>query len=130
MSLHRSRSNPTDLSEHTFSLCIAAYRLRSKMPRAVKHDLGAHLCNATVTLAVLATRAYVPARRHQSLEALLEEVNVVWLYLRILHAAESLSTSHYASLSEQVAQVEKQAKAWLSWHKSHSAQSDTQTTTI
>jgi hypothetical protein len=52
-----------------------------------------------------------------TLSRLLLEIEVLWVFLRLIFDLRGLSEGEFKVLSERLASIEKQAQAWLQWQQ-------------
>ncbi len=98
---------------YKYSLCI--YRIKVKLPRLLKHDLGQEAFASSlkvVKCVVLANRSQDKSRL---ISRLLAEIEVQWVFLRLLFDLRGISEGEFKVLSERLSEIEKQAQAWLKW---------------
>ncbi|MBP9682411.1 MAG: hypothetical protein KBD76_13475, partial [Bacteriovorax sp.] len=55
--------------------------------------------------------------KERALKELFLEVQVIWVWLRLLVDLKAISTGQFKELSERLAEIEKQASTWMSWDK-------------
>jgi len=94
-----------------------AYRVKVKLPKAMKYELG----QETFAGAIQLLKNIVQANRARDktpyiTEALLE-VEVQWTLLRLLFDLRGISEGEFKLLSERLADIGKQLDAWQKWQK-------------
>lgn len=93
------------------------YRIRIKLPKTLKHDLGRELFESALKIlkcVVLANRSHDKSRY---ISRLLLEIEVQWAFLRLLFDLRGITEGEFKVLSERLTDIGKQANAWLKWHK-------------
>ena len=93
------------------------YRIKIKLPRAIKYDLGQECFGSALKILkciVLANRSQDKGRH---ISRLLLETEVHWTFLRLLFDLRGLTSGEFKVLSERLSEIEKQAQAWLRWQQ-------------
>lgn len=118
----RAQHLPLYLSAYQFSKAI--YRIKLKLPKVLKHDLGQEAFSSALKILkciVLANRAQDKSRH---LSRLLLESEVQWVLLRLLFDLKGITEGEFKVLSERLSEIEKQAQAWLQWQQKERPSSD------
>jgi hypothetical protein len=106
---------PLYLSSYQFSKEI--YRLKLKLPKTLKHDLGQEAFSSVLKIlkcVVLANKAQDKSRH---ISRLLLETEVQWVFLRLLFDLRGITEGEFKVLSERLSDIEKQSQAWLKWQQ-------------
>lgn len=116
-----ARTQHLPLYSATVVFAREIYRVRVKLPKTLKHDLGSESFQSALKLIkciVLANRAHDKGRH---IMRLLLEIEVQWALLRLLYDLKGISEGEFRALSERLAEIGKQAQAWLKWQQSRPA---------
>ena len=107
-----------------FQQCYAhskeIYRLKIQLPKAIKHDLGSEVFQSSircVKLVILANRLQI---KEPALKEVLLEVDLQWVYLRMLHDLQVVSSGQFKDLSTRLAEIGKQLSSWRAFDKKES----------
>ena len=82
-------------------------------PREYKHTLGERIQNACIEMVISIYRANTVKYKSQHLKALMNQVQLLYLYLRISHDIKILPTEKYASIVETVDGIARQTQGWI-----------------
>ena len=110
-----SRHLPLYAAAYAFSKEI--YRLKIKLPKAMKHDLGQEAFHSAIKILKCIVIANQLKDKSVTLSRLLLEIEVLWVFLRLIFDLRGLSEGEFKVLSERLASIEKQAQAWLQWQQ-------------
>jgi hypothetical protein len=102
-----------------YSLSLQVYRLKLKLPKSVKHDLGQIFFESTVRCIRGVILANGSANKVRPLQQTLLEFETLWVYSRLLFDLRAISTGEFKNLSEILSDSGKQLNAWLKWEKQH-----------
>lgn len=94
------------------------YRIKLKLPKVLKHDLGQEVFRSAIKLlkyVVLANRA---KEKGNHISRLLLQIEVQWTLLRLLFDLRGVSEGEFKVLSERLSDIGKQAQAWQKWQQS------------
>jgi predicted nucleotidyltransferase len=106
-----------EIYRSAYRLAKEMQKIRSKMPRSVKHDLGQQAFSSCLNV----LREIAKARRNsdeKKIQALLNieiEAELMWTWLRLLWEFNAIKESEHLLLSEILDDVTTQAKAWRKW---------------
>ena len=93
------------------------YRLKLKLPKMLKHDLGSEVFRSSLRCLKLIVLANGSQQKIKYLQSLLSEVEILWFYLRLLYDLRAISKGEFKVISERLADLGKQTNAWLNWEK-------------
>ena len=113
-----ARTQHLPLYSAAFVFVREVYRVRVKLPKTLKHDLGQEVFQSALIVlkcVVLANRAQDKSRH---ITRLLLETEVQWAFLRLLYELKGISEGEFKVLSVRLADIGKQAQAWLKWQQS------------
>jgi len=94
------------------------HRVRIKMPKALKHDIGQEMMNAgfkVIRGIVVASRT--TGDKSEAIREFLTEGEVLWTWLRLAYDFGALSQGELRLLSERLNDLTKQGAAWMKWSK-------------
>ncbi len=100
-----------------FAFSKEIYRLKTKLPKAMKYELGQeafHSAIKTLKCIVIANRA---KDKTQHIARLQLEIEVLWVFLRLIFDLRGMSEGEFKVLSERLSAIDRQAQAWLQWQK-------------
>jgi hypothetical protein len=105
------------LFQKCYSFSKEVYQLKLKLPQNLKHDLGSDLFKSALKSTKLVILANGSENKERALKELFLEVQVIWVWLRLLVDLKAISTGQFKELSERLADIEKQVSTWMSWDK-------------
>ncbi|MBY0471377.1 four helix bundle protein [bacterium] len=100
-----------------YSLNLKIYRLKLKLPKSLKHDLGQLFFETSVRCLRGVVLANGSANKVPALQRVLLEFETLWVYSRLLFDLRAISSGEFQVLSESLASTGKQLQAWLKWEK-------------
>jgi len=113
-----SRTQHLPLYSSIYVFTREIYRVKLKLPKVLKHDLGQEVFRSAIKLlkcVVLANRA---REKERHISRLLLEVEVQWTFLRLLFELRGISEGEFKVLSERLTDIGKQAQGWQKWQQS------------
>jgi hypothetical protein len=96
------------LFQKCYSFSKEVYQLKLKLPQNFKSALK------STKLVILANGS---ENKERALKELFLEVQVIWVWLRLLVDLKAISTGQFKELPERLADIEKQVSTWMSWDK-------------
>ena len=93
------------------------YRIKLKLPRALKYDLGKVEFESALKILKCIILANRSQDKQSHLSCILLETQVQWTFLRLLFDLRGLTSGEFKVLSERLSEIEKQAQAWLKWQQ-------------
>jgi hypothetical protein len=103
------------LFQKTYAFSKEIFLLKSNLPKSLKHDLGGDLFASVLRCIKLIVFANGQKVRGKALTELGLEIQVQWVYLRLLHDLKAISAGQFRELSERLAEISPQVNAWKSW---------------
>jgi hypothetical protein len=100
-----------------YSLSLQTYRLKLKLPKSLKHDLGQIFFESAIRCVRGVILANGSANKVRPLQQTLLEFETLWVYSRLLFDLRAISTGEFQNLSEILTDAGKQLNAWLKWEK-------------
>lgn len=97
----------------TYDLLLQVMQVTKGFPKDFKYTLGEKLKNEMTELVVLIYRANSESDRAQTIQKILERIQVAELMIRLAKDLRILSVKHYASLVQMTDSLAKQAQGWL-----------------
>ena len=101
-----------------YALSVHSYRLKIKLPKTLKHDLGEIYFEAVVKCLRGVILANGSVNKIRPLQQVLLEFETLWVYSRLLLELRGISAGEFQVLSEMLNSLGKQLNAWLKWEKS------------
>jgi hypothetical protein len=105
------------LFQRCYSFSKEIYCLKLQLPKNLKHDLGSDLFTPSLRSTKLVILANGSESKEKPLKELFLEVQVTWVWLRLLVDLEAISAGQFKELSERTAEIEEQISSWLTWDK-------------
>ena len=102
-----------------YSLCLQIYKLKLKLPKTLKHDLGQTFFEGSVRCLRGVILANGSVSKIRPLQQVLLEFETLWVYSRVLFDLKAISAGEFRLLSETMTETGKQLNAWLKWEKQH-----------
>lgn len=118
-----ARTQHLPLYSATFVFVREVYKIRVKLPKTLKHDLGQEAFGSAFKIlkcVVLANRSRDKSRH---ITRLLLETEVQWALLRLLYDLKGISEGEFKVLSARLSDIGKQAQSWLKWQQSRQPKS-------
>ena len=103
------------LYQEAYGFSREIYRLKLKLPKDLKHDLGSLTFQATLRCIRCIVFANGLKIKQKPLQTLLLEIEMLWSYLRLLHDLRGISRGEFQVLTERLESISKQAQAWQKW---------------
>jgi hypothetical protein len=100
-----------------YSLSLQVYRLKLKLPKSLKHDLGQVFFESTIRCVRGIILANGGVNKIRPLQQVLLEFETLWVYARLLFDLKAISAGEFKVLSESMNGAGKQLNAWLKWEK-------------
>ena len=110
-----SQTQNLPLYSLSYAYAKELYRIKLKLPKALKYDLGPEVFGSALKILkciVLANRAQ---EKTHHLSRLILEIEVQWVMTRLLFDLRGISEGEFKVLSERSSNIEKQSLAWLNW---------------
>ena len=85
----------------------------SSFPKEYKYTLGERIQNASIEMIISIYRANTVRYKSQHLKALQNQVQILYLLLRICHDIKIIPTERYASIVLMVDDIARQTQGWL-----------------
>ena len=108
----------------TYDFLLACINATSHFPREYKYTLGEKLQKVAVDLVVLIYKANVNIDKVQYLEKMQEEIQLLYLFLRVSHDIKILPTEKYARIVKMIDDISKQVTGWLSSNRKNKVNSE------
>ncbi len=111
----RTRHLPLYVAIYAF--CRETYRLKVKLPKALKYDLGQETFQSAIKMLKCVVVANASKEKTPPLGRLLIEIDVQWALLRLLFDLRGISEGEFRVLSERLDEIGKQTQGWISWDR-------------
>ena len=108
-----ARYDTLPIYKAVYDFLLRIIQLINHFPREYKYTLGERIQNTAMNMVVAIYRANTSKDKIPHLKVLLENVQTIYLFLRIAHDIKILPTQKFASLVEVVDDVSNQAQGWL-----------------
>jgi hypothetical protein len=106
------------------------YRLKSKLPQTVKHDLGKYMCQS----ALKSLRGIVVANgsvyKEKTLQIVLIELETQWVFLRLMYDMRAISNGEFNVISELLAKISPQVQSWIKWENRNPPKAKSSSATV
>jgi hypothetical protein len=93
------------------------YRIKIKLPKVLKHDLGSMLFVSSLRCLRCVVFANGSQKKLKPLQELLLEIEGIWALLRLLYDLKGISKGEFEALSIRLSEVGPQVNAWIRWEK-------------
>ena len=123
--MSRTQSLPLYSSAYIFTREI--YRIRVKLPKTLKFDLGQEVFQSSIKIIKCIVIANGAREKEAHISRLLLEIEVQWMLLRLLYDFKGISEGEFKVLSERLSDIGKQTQAWAKWQKANSGPPSKQT---
>ncbi|MBY0472496.1 four helix bundle protein [bacterium] len=110
-----SRYEHLSLYQACYTFSREIYRIKLKLPAALKHDLGAQVFTSCLRCLRCVIFANGSQRKSRPLQELLLEIESLRTYTRLLHDLRGISKGEFQTLSERLREMAAQANAWHKW---------------
>jgi hypothetical protein len=104
------------------ALSLQTYRLKIKLPKHLKHDLGQIFFEASIRCLRGVILANGSANKVRPLQQVLLEFETLWVYLRLFFDLRAISSGEFQVFSEALTNTGKQLNAWIKWEKQQGKQ--------
>jgi hypothetical protein len=116
-----ARARHLPLYAATYAFAKDVYRIKIKLPKALKFDLGQETFSSAIKMLKCVVVANASIEKTQMLSRLLIQIDVHWALLRLLFDLRGISEGEFRVMSERLEEIGKQVQAWLKWQKEQSA---------
>ncbi len=111
------RSKHLQIYQDAYHFTREVFRIKFKLPKLIKYDLGEQLGNSSLRILNGIVIANGSKNKLGSLQIVTLEIEVMWVYLRMLYDLEGISRGEFNVLSEKLIEISKQNNSWRSWAK-------------
>jgi hypothetical protein len=112
-------SNAYQLSvyKQSYALNRHVYMIVKKFPKDLKHSLGQRILNSCLELISKIVHAnQVDIKKDLIFDAILQ-IEILYTYSRMSEDFKAITIGEFQVLSEHLAEISLQLKAWLNWDK-------------
>jgi hypothetical protein len=100
-----------------YTLSLQTYRLKLKLPKSLKHDLGQIFFESAIRCLRGVILANGSVNKMRPLQQVLLEFETLWVYSRLLFDLRAISSGEFEVLSGLLTDAGKQLNSWLKWEK-------------
>ncbi len=97
----------------TYDFLLRVMHAISHFPREYKYSLGERIQNESIELVIMIYKVNVTKSKVEYLKKMEEQIQLIYLLLRISHDMKLMPTEKFAGIVEMVDGVATQAKGWL-----------------
>lgn len=97
----------------TYDVLLRTMHAISHFPREYKYSLGEKIQNEMIELVISIYKANSNHNKREFLSKMQEQIQLIYLLLRISHDMKLMPTEKYAGIVEMIDEVASQAKGWL-----------------
>lgn len=97
----------------TYDVLLRTMHAISHFPREYKYSLGEKIQNEMIELVISIYKANSNHNKREFLSRMQEQIQLIYLFLRISHDMKLMPTEKYAGIVEMIDEVASQAKGWL-----------------
>ena len=112
-----SRFKHLEIFQKAYKLNHEIFRIKSKLPRALKYDLGVVVFKSSLRLIRGIMIANGSPDKLKILRQIALEIELIWVYFRMLYDFQGISRGEFQVLSEQLTEISKQNQNWIKWSK-------------
>ena len=115
------RTQQLPLYTQTYSFVREMYRIKIKLPKFLKHDLGQMSVEAALGILkgiVLANKSRV---KEEYISQILLQIEAEWTFLRLMFDLKGISEGEFKNLSERLSEITKQTQSWKKWEQGEQA---------
>ena len=106
------------LYSSVYVLVRETYRLKTKLPKSLKHEVGSELFASAIKILKCVVLANRSEDKGRFLSRLVLELEVQWVLHRLLFDLRGISEGEFRVVSERLTEIGKQSRAWQKWDKS------------
>jgi len=118
-----ARNNHLDIYQDTYRFCREVFRVKQKLPKILKYDLGEKMGVSSLVLIKAIVIANGSKDKTKALTTMALEIDVLWVYLRLAHDFKGITRGEFQVLSELLHEISKQNKNWLAWARKNTKES-------
>lgn len=118
-----ARNNHLEIYQEAYRLCRELFRLKQKLPKLLKYDLGEKIGASVLTVLRTIVVANGSKDKTKALTTMALEIDVLWVYLRLAHDFKGITRGEFQALSELLHEISKQNKNWLAWARKNTKES-------
>ncbi len=100
-----------------YALTREIYRLRLKLPKALKHDLGQMTFETALRCLRFVIVANGQEKKEPTLRLLSLEIEILWTFSRLMFDLRGISAGEFKALSTRLSEVGSQTQSWLAWER-------------
>lgn len=97
----------------TYDVLLRTMHAISHFPREYKYSLGEKIQHEMIELVISIYKANSNHNKREFLSRMQEQIQLIYLLLRISHDMKLMPTEKYAGIVEMIDEVASQAKGWL-----------------
>lgn len=97
----------------TYDVLLRTMHAISHFPREYKYSLGEKIQNEMIELVISIYKANSNHNKREFLSRMQEQIQLIYLLLRISHDMKLMPTEKYAGIVEMIDEVASQTKGWL-----------------
>jgi hypothetical protein len=124
-----ARYEHLDVYRDMYKFTRELYRLKSKLPRTVKHDLGKYMCQSALKSLRGIVVANGSAYKEKTLQIVLIELETQWVFLRLMYDMRAISKGEFDVISELLAKISPQVQNWIKWENRNPPKAKTSSVT-
>jgi len=110
-----SRIHHLPLYTSAYSLVREIYRIKFKLPKCLKHDLGQSASETALGILKGIVLANKSVDKSFYISQILLQIEVEWTFLRLLFDFKGISEGEFKILSDKLSDIGKQREAWKKW---------------
>ena len=111
------RASELEIYKTAYVLTREIHKVRTKMPRSLKYDVGEEMMKSSLTVIRLIIQSSRESSKDTFLKELLTECEILWSWLRLSYDLKGASTGEFRLLSERLDDLSRQAASWMKWSK-------------
>ncbi len=111
------RASELEIYKMSYLLTREIHKIKSKMPRNLKYDIGEELMKSAMLVLRYIIQASRETDKRNLLKDLLTECELLWSWLRLAYDLKGMTTGEFRLLSERLEDLSRQGAAWTKWSK-------------
>ena len=112
-----ARFKHLEIYQQTYKLNREIFRIKQKLPKTLKFDLGEFVFRSSLRMIRGIVIANGTKDKSKVLQQIALEIELLWVYFRMLYDFQGISRGEFQVLSEQLTEISKQNQKWIKWSK-------------
>lgn len=113
-----------NIYQDAYRFCREVFRLKQKMPKTLKYDLGEKLGEASLNVMKAIVVANGTQDKVKYLQKMALEIDALWVFLRMAYDFQGITRGEFQVMSEILVEISDQNKSWLAWARKNKSLPD------